>query len=83
MTIRERRDPSYQVVVEGVLKPAVLAFCAGPQAHHKTSEVFRLQVGADQGIAHLAAMLQAADLMILSIRQVTPAEVAVSAGLSI
>ena len=73
MRTNERHDPSYQVVVQGELRPAVLAFCAGPPAHHETSGVFRLRVRDDQGIADLAAMLQAAGLMILSIRQVTPA----------
>ncbi|MEI8412260.1 MULTISPECIES: hypothetical protein [unclassified Kribbella] len=83
MNPHERGDPSYQVVVQGELRPPLLAFCAGPLAHHKTSGAFRLRVVGDQGIADLAAMLQAADLVILSIRQVTPWEVAVSAGLSV
>lgn len=78
---RERCRPSYQVVVQGELRPAVLAFCAGPRADHKTSGAFRIRVREDQGIADLAAMLQAAGLTILSIRQVTPAEVAVPATL--
>ncbi|MEV0288018.1 MULTISPECIES: hypothetical protein [unclassified Kribbella] len=78
---RERFRPSYQVVVQGELRPAVLAFCAGPQADHKTSGTFRIRVREDQGIADLAAMLQAAGLTILSIRQVTPAEVRAPATL--
>ncbi|NIK59282.1 hypothetical protein [Kribbella shirazensis] len=81
MNPHERGDPSYQVVVQGELRPPILAFCAGPLAHHETSGAFRLRVVGDEGIADLAAMLQAAGLMILSIRQVTPWEVAVSAGL--
>jgi len=74
---RERCRPSYQVVVQGELRPAVLAFCAGPRADHQTSGTFRIRIREDQGIADLVAMLQAAGLMILSIRQVNPAEVAV------
>ena len=72
MNGREHRGGSYQVAVQGVLRPAVLAFCAGPLADHETSGVFRLRVPEDQGIADLAAMLQAAGVEILSIRQITP-----------
>jgi hypothetical protein len=82
MTTHEYRRPSYQVAVQGELKPAVLVFCAGPQAHHQTSGVFRLRVDDEQGIAELVAMLQTAGLTILSIRQVTTPAVAVSAGRS-
>lgn len=74
----ERRDLSYQVVVQGELRPAVLAFCAGPLACHQMSGVFRVRVRDDEGIAGLVAMLQAADLMVLSIRQVAPAGGSVS-----
>lgn len=80
MNPSERHEPSYQVVVQGELKPAVLAFCAGPQACHQMSGVFRVRVGDDQGIAGLVAMLQAAHLTLLSIRQVTPAERLVSSS---
>ncbi|MFI7061285.1 hypothetical protein ACIBL3_09900 [Kribbella sp. NPDC050124] len=79
---RERCRPSYQVVVQGELKPALLAFCAGPLADHQTSGAFRMRVREDQGIADLVAMLQAAGLLILSIRQVTPAELAIPATMS-
>jgi hypothetical protein len=82
MKPREGRGASYQVTVRGELRPAVLAFCAGPQADHETSGVFRLQVHDDQGIADLAAMLQAAGLTILGIRQVTPSEAGSPASLS-
>ncbi|MFI6830054.1 hypothetical protein ACIBG5_23365 [Kribbella sp. NPDC050241] len=71
MTAPEFR-PSYQVAVQGELKPAVLVFCAGRQAHHQTSGVFRLRVNDEQGIADLVAMLETAGLTILSIRQVSP-----------
>lgn len=81
MTAHEHRGPSYQVVVQGELKPAVLVFCAGPLAHHKTSGVFRVRIHDDQGIADLVAMLQAAGMVILSIRQVTPPAVALPASL--
>ena len=83
MKARERSVPSYQVIVGGEMAPAVRAFCAGPLACQKTSGAFRLRVGGDQGIADLAAMLQASGLVILSIRQLTPWEVAVPAGLSV
>jgi hypothetical protein len=79
MKARERRAPSYQVIVGGEMGPAVLAFCAGQLACQKTSGAFRLRVGGDDGIADLAAMLQAAGLVIVSIRQVTPWEIAVPA----
>jgi hypothetical protein len=81
MAAHECRGSSYQVAVQGELKPPVLIFCAGPLAHHKTSGVFRLQVHDEQGIADLVAMLQTAGLMILSIRQLTPHPVAASASL--
>lgn len=76
----ERHEPSYEVVVQGELRPAVLAFCAGPPACHQMSGVFRVRVRDDQGIAGLVATLQAAGLMILSIRQVTPADGLVAAN---
>ncbi|TCC07797.1 hypothetical protein [Kribbella soli] len=76
----EQREPSYQVVVQGELMPAVLAFCADSPACHQMSGVFRVRVRDDQGIAGLVARLQAGGLMILSIRQVTPAAGLVSAS---
>lgn len=82
MKVRERREPSYQVVVEGELRPPVLAFCAGPLAHHQTTGAFRLRISDDQGIADLVAMLEAAGLMILSVRQLTSPNVVVSADVS-
>lgn len=82
MTTREGRGASYQVTIRGELKPAVLTFCAGPQADHETSGVFRLQVHDDQGIADLVAMLQAAGLTILGIRQVTQSDATSPASLS-
>ncbi|MFF0341820.1 hypothetical protein [Kribbella sp. NPDC004875] len=81
MKPRELRGPSYQVVVQGDLRPAVLAFCAGPFAEHETFGAIRLRVREGQGIADLVAMLQAAGLRILSIRQLTPADVAAPAVL--
>jgi hypothetical protein len=75
------RQASYQVVVLGELRPAVLAFCVQPPTHIKTSGVCRLRVREDQGIAELAAMLQAAGLMILSIRQLSPDDAWTSASL--
>jgi hypothetical protein len=78
----ECRDPSYQVVVQGELRPAVLAFCAGPLAHHTTSGGCRLRIRDDQGIADLVAMLEAAGVLILSVRQVTPPNVVVAASVS-
>ena len=83
METRERGGASYQVAVQGELRPAVLAFCAGPLVGHETSGVFRLRIRDDQGIADLVAMLQAAGLMILSIRQVAPSEVRTPASLSL
>jgi hypothetical protein len=80
MAAHECRGPSYQVAVRGVLRPPVLIFCAGPQAHHKTSGVFRLQVHGEQGIAELVEMLQSAGMTILSIRQVTPPAVTSAAS---
>ncbi|MGW7680723.1 hypothetical protein ACWGID_08300 [Kribbella sp. NPDC054772] len=81
MKPRECRGPSYQVVVQGDLRPAVLAFCAGPFAEHETFGAIRLRVREGQGIADLVAMLQSAGLMILSIRQLTPADAAAPAVL--
>ncbi|HEY9334250.1 MAG TPA: hypothetical protein VIQ79_07515 [Kribbella sp.] len=76
MTSREHHGPSYQVVLQGNVRPATLAFCAGPQAGHRTAGAFRLRVRDDQGIADLVARLEGAGMVILSIRQLTPAEVA-------
>jgi hypothetical protein len=72
---------SYQVIVLGELRPAVLAFCARPPMHISTSGVLQLRVREGQGIAELAAMLQAAGLMIQSIRQLTPPEGMTTASL--
>ena len=74
MKFSERHGSSYQVLIIGELQPAVLAFCAGPPTHNETSGVFQLQVRDGQGIADLVATLQAAGLMILSIRRVTQRE---------
>jgi hypothetical protein len=74
MTTTEHRDSSYQVVVAGELRPAVLAFCVQQPAQDLTCQVFRLRVDEDQGIADVAAIVQAADLMILSIRRVPQRE---------
>ncbi|MFI5694765.1 hypothetical protein ACIA58_23120 [Kribbella sp. NPDC051586] len=82
MAAHECRGVSYQVAVQGELRPPVLVFCAGPLAHHRTSGVFRLQVHDEQGIADLVAMLQTAGMMILSIRQVTRPDVTAAAGLT-
>jgi|tagenome__1003787_1003787.scaffolds.fasta_scaffold20941450_3 hypothetical protein len=75
MNTSEGNGSSYQVVILGELRPAVLAFCTRPPADHQTSGVFQLRLRDGQGIADLAATLHAAALTILSIRQVTPAEV--------
>jgi len=82
MRVSERHDSSYQVTVAGELKPAVLAFCLRHPAHDLTCGVFQLRVRDDQSIADIAAMMQAANLMILSIRQVTQREVWPVAGVS-
>jgi hypothetical protein len=82
MRASECHTSSYHVIVLGELRPAVLAFCTRPPAHNETSSVFQLRVREGQGIAELVAMLQAAGVMILSIRQVTPPEVWGSACLS-
>jgi hypothetical protein len=74
MRANEPTRSSYQVVVLGELRPAVLAFCVRPPTRNQTSGVFRLRVGEGQGIAELAAMLQAAGLMVLSIRQMSERE---------
>jgi hypothetical protein len=74
MSASEVHQASYQVIVLGELKPAVLAFCIRPPTHTETSGVCRLRVREGQGIAELAAMLQAAGLRILSIRQLSPDE---------
>ncbi|MEU8225586.1 hypothetical protein [Kribbella sp. NPDC048915] len=76
MTPREHRGPSYQVVLQGDLRPATLAFCAGPAAEHRTAGAFRLRLRDGQDIADLVERLQVAGLTILSIRQLTPAEAA-------
>jgi hypothetical protein len=71
----ERHSSSYQVVVLGELGPAFLASCAPVRARDsQTSSVFQLQAQDGQSIADLAAMLQAAGLMILSIRRVSVRE---------
>jgi hypothetical protein len=80
MKISESHGSSYQVVVLGELGPAILAFCAHPPAHNETSGVFQLRVRDGEGIADLVARLEAAGLMILSIRQVTQDEVWAPAG---
>jgi hypothetical protein len=79
----ERHNSSYQVVVLGELGPAFLAFCAPVRAgDSQTSSVFQLRAQDGQGIADLAAMLQAAGLMILSIRQVSGRETWAATGVS-
>ena len=71
----KRHNSSYQVVVPGELAPAFLAFCAPVRAgDSQTSSVFQLSAHDGQGIADIAAMLQAAGVMILSIRQVSVRE---------
>ncbi|TCO20436.1 hypothetical protein EV652_112182 [Kribbella steppae] len=74
MRTTEHHDSSYQVVVAGELKPAVLAFCLRHPAQDLTCGVFQVRVREDQDIADIAAMVQAANLMILSIRKVTQRE---------
>ncbi|MDX6237580.1 MAG: hypothetical protein QOG10_2395 [Kribbellaceae bacterium] len=79
----ERHNSSYQVVVPGELAPAFLAFCAPVRAEaSQTTSVFQLRAQDGQGIADIAATLQAAGLMILSIRQVTMRETWAITGLS-
>jgi len=82
MNSSECNRSSYQVVVRGELGPAVLAFCTRPPTHNETSGVFQLRVRDGQGIADLAATVEAAGLTILSIRQVTEAETWPPASLS-
>ncbi|MFG1813648.1 hypothetical protein ACGFIF_07795 [Kribbella sp. NPDC049174] len=74
MRATECHDSSYQVVVAGELQPAVLAFCVRQPAQDLTCQVFQLRVDDDQGIADVAATVQAANLMILSIRRVAQRE---------
>jgi hypothetical protein len=83
MNAGEHRHPSYQVVVQGELRSAVLAFCAGPAARCTTSGTFRLRVHDDRGIADLVAMLGAAGLTILSIRQLTDRDTGASVILAV
>jgi len=79
----ERHNSSYQVVVLGELGPAFLASCARLRAEHsQTSTVFQLSADDGQGIADIAATLQAAGLMILSVRQVTVREAWAVTGFS-
>jgi hypothetical protein len=78
----ERPHWSYQVVVLGELGPAFLALCGPLRADSQTSSVFQVRAPDGQGIADLAAMLQAAGLMILSIRQVSGRETWAATGLS-
>ena len=83
MSSVEPDNSSYQVVVLGELGPAFVAFCARtPVYHSETSSVFQLRARDGQGIADLAARVQAAGLMILSIRQVAVREVWAVAGSS-
>jgi hypothetical protein len=81
MRVSEGHQTSYQVVVLGELKPAVLAFCGGTPTHNEASGVFRLRLREGQGIAEVAAMLQAAGVMILSIRLVSQREAWTATGL--
>ena len=74
MTTVEHYDCSYQVVVLGELAPAFLTFCVPLPAHNATSGVFHVQARDGQDIADLVAMLQAAGLTILSIRELTGRE---------
>ena len=75
MRATECRRSSYQVVVLGELATAFLADCSPVLAgDSQTSSVFQLRAPAGQGIADLAPVLQAAGLIILSIRQVTARE---------
>ena len=82
MRTSEVHKSSYEVVVLGELGPAVLAFCARPPTHSETSRAFQLRLHDGQNIADLAAMLQSAGLVILSIRLVPPRETWVDASVS-
>ncbi|HET6294244.1 MAG TPA: hypothetical protein VFG33_12740 [Kribbella sp.] len=82
MSTSECHQSSYQVVVLGELRPAVLAFCAQPPTLNETCGVFQVRVNDGEGVADLAAMLQAAGLVILSIRQVHESEAWAGASLS-
>jgi hypothetical protein len=82
MRTNEGCRSSYQVVVVGELGPAVLAFCARPPTHSETSHAFQLRLHDGQSIADLAAMLQAAGLVILSIRLVSQRETWAAASVS-
>lgn len=62
---------SYQVTLPGQFGPAFLAsFAAMGVGHAATSSVFLLPERAGQGLADIAAMLQARGLVILGIRRV-------------
>lgn len=72
---------SYQVTLPGQFGPAFLAtFAAMGVGHAATSSVFLLPERAGQGLADIAAMLQARGLVILGIRRVVEAEAGPSAG---
>jgi hypothetical protein len=74
MTTVEHHNSSYQVVVLGELAPAVLAFCSRLPANNETSGVFQVQAGDEQDIEDLVAMVEAAGLTILGIRELTGRE---------
>jgi hypothetical protein len=82
MRTNEGCRSSYQVVVVGELGPAVLAFCARPPTHSETSRAFQVRLRDGQGIAEVAAMLQTAGLIIVSIRLVSQRETWAPASVS-
>lgn len=72
---------SYQVTLPGQFGPAFLAtFAAMGVGHAATSSVFLLPERAGQGLADIAAMLQARGLVILGIRRVVEPDAGPSAG---
>jgi len=72
---------SYQVTLPGQFGPAFLAtFAAMGVGHAATSSVFLLPERAGQGLADIAAMLQARGLVILGIRRVVEPDTGPSVG---
>ncbi|HET6985969.1 MAG TPA: hypothetical protein VFI00_05105 [Kribbella sp.] len=82
MKSSEHNGSSYQVIVRGELRPAVLAFCTRPPTRNETSGVFQLRLPDGEGIADVVATLQEAGLTILSVRQVAPEEAWADASIS-
>ena len=81
MSRRLSRGGSYQIAVPGRFPPAYLrAFAAHGVEHVTVSSVFMVTSGDDEGVADIAAMLQAHGLTILSIRAVPADQAGMLAG---